>query len=54
MLTPAVDTKITYMGRFSIVPEQKWVMKNCWILAYISNATTQEIIQSEKKKIIPE
>jgi len=53
VLTTSPDTKLTYLGRFNATIDPSYVVKNCWILAFVSNSATREIIQVEKKKIIP-
>jgi hypothetical protein len=47
------DPALTYLGRFETTLASALVPENCWILAFISNKETREIIQSEKKKILP-
>ena len=47
------DPALTYLGRFETTLASGLVPQNCWILAFISNKETREIIQAEKKKIIP-
>ena len=54
VLTTSVDTGLTYMGRFSETIDPGLIARNCWVLAFISNSSTKEIIQVEKKKILPE
>jgi Outer membrane protein Omp28 len=53
ILTTQVNTSITYMGKFKFVLDPAWVQANCSLLAFISNSSTREIIQVEKKKIFP-
>ncbi len=53
ILTTSVDTRLTYMGRFSETIDPGLIARNCWILAFVSNSSTREIIQVEKKKIVP-
>lgn len=53
VLTTSVDTRLTYMGRFSETIDPGSIIRNCWILAFVSNSSTREIIQIEKKKIVP-
>ena len=52
VLTESVNTGITYLGRFNTTLNPAWVAKNCWILAFVYNATTKEIVQAEKKRVI--
>jgi hypothetical protein len=53
VLTTAPDVALTYYGKFQSTLSQEMVSKNCWIVAFVSNATTREIIQVESKKITP-
>ena len=53
VLTASVDTRLTYMGKFSEEFDPGSIARNCWILAFVSNSSTKEIIQVEKKKIVP-
>jgi hypothetical protein len=53
VLTTSPDIKLTYLGRYSSKIDTSFVAKNCWILAFVSNSATREIIQVEKKKIFP-
>jgi hypothetical protein len=52
VLTTSPDTELTYLGRFQSTLSQGLIAKNCWILAFVSNKATREILQVEKKKII--
>jgi hypothetical protein len=52
ILTTAVDPSITYLGRFAIPINANWVAKNCWILAFVSDPESKEIIQVIRKKVI--
>ena len=52
VLTTSPDTELTYLGRYKSTLSPDLVAKNCWILAFVSNGATREIIQAEKKKII--
>jgi len=55
ILTTAVDPYLTYMGKFSIpIDPDIWKAKNCWILAFVSNVKTKEILQAIKKRVITE
>jgi len=51
VLTTSPDTELTYLGRFSATIDPTYIAKNCWVLAFVSNSATREIIQVEKKKI---
>ena len=53
VLTTSPNTDLTYLGRFQSTLGQGLVARNCWILAFVSNKSTREILQVEKKKIIP-
>jgi len=53
LLTDSPDPEITYMGTFRSTLKEGLIPKNCWILAFVSNSATKEILQVEKKKIIP-
>jgi hypothetical protein len=53
VLTTSPDTELTYLGRYKSTLSADLVAKNCWILAFVSNSATREILQVEKKKIIP-
>jgi hypothetical protein len=54
ILTASVDPSLVYMGKFSISINTAWVAKNCWILAFVSNSNTKEILQVVKKRVIPQ
>ncbi|HTX89444.1 MAG TPA: Omp28 family outer membrane lipoprotein [Bacteroidales bacterium] len=47
------DTTVTVTKDYEITLNTKWVPKNCSVLAFVQNAGTKEIIQAEKKKILP-
>ena len=47
------DPSLTYLGRYETILGEGMAEKNCWIMAFISDKTTREIIQVEKKKIVP-
>jgi hypothetical protein len=53
VLTTSPDISLTYLGRYSSTLDTSFISKNCWVLAFISNNKTKEIIQAEKKKIVP-
>lgn len=53
VLTTSPDPELTYLGRFSVTIDPAYVAENCWVLAFVSNSATREIIQVEKKKIMP-
>jgi hypothetical protein len=52
VLTGLVDPGLTYMGTFYIPIDAAWKAKNCWILAFVSNSGTREILQVIKKRVI--
>lgn len=52
VLTTSPEADLTYLGRFQSILSQELAAKNCWILAFVSNKATREILQVEKKKII--
>lgn len=47
------DPLLTYLARYEVMLGEGMDEKNCWILAFISDKTTREIIQAERKKVIP-
>ena len=47
------DPALTYLARYETTLAEGMTEKNCWIIAFISDKTTREIIQAEKKKITP-
>jgi hypothetical protein len=53
VLTTSPDTELTYLGRFSSTIDPSYDDKNCWIMAFVSNSSTKEIIQAEKVNIMP-
>jgi hypothetical protein len=53
ILTEDVNTTSTYMGTFSYTLNQDWVAEKCWVLAFVYNESTKEIVQAEKSHIIP-
>ena len=53
VMTTAPNTELTYLGRYPSVIDPSFIPKNCWILAYVSNSATKEILQVEKKRIMP-
>ncbi len=46
------DTIQTYVKNYSYTLNSEWVPKNCAVIAFISNASTKEVLQAEKAKII--
>jgi hypothetical protein len=52
VLTYDVNTDLTYIGNFTYSLNADWDFHNCYILAYIYNAETLEIVQVEKVKIL--
>jgi hypothetical protein len=52
ILATSIDLDLTYMGKFSYALNASWNMHNCYVMAFIYNATTLEIVQVEKAKII--
>jgi len=53
-LTTVVDPSLCYLGKFSISINSAWVAQNCWILAFVSNSSTKEILQVIKQRVIPQ
>jgi hypothetical protein len=51
ILTTAIDLDLTYMGKFAYTLNTVWNFRNCYVMAYIYDATTLEIVQVERVKI---
>ncbi len=52
LLTSAVDTTLTYKAQFSYTLNSGWNFHNCYLMAYIYNTETLEVVQTEKVKIL--
>jgi hypothetical protein len=52
-LASETDTSLVYTKTYSMTLDTAWVAKNCSVLAFVFDAGTNEILQAEKKKIIP-
>jgi len=51
ILTSVVDPNLTYLGKFSIPINTTWVANNCWVIAFVSNSATKEVIQVIKQRV---
>ena len=52
LLTDQVNTSKTLLGRFTLVLSDAWIPAHCNIYAFIYNATTKEIVQTEKMPVL--
>jgi hypothetical protein len=53
VLTTTPDPDITYLARYQTTLDTAFVERNCWVIAFVTNNSTKEVLQAEKKKIIP-
>jgi len=46
------NPEVTYMAKYETLLAEGLNANNCWILAFISDKSTREIIQAEKQKLV--
>jgi len=53
-LTTSVIPNTVYSKSYTFQMNEAWVAPHCWILAFISDANTHEILQTVRKKVDPD
>jgi hypothetical protein len=53
VMTTTPDPDITYLARYQATLDTSFVVRNCWVVAFVTNNSTKEVLQAEKKKILP-